>query len=213
MKGKIICVGMHKTGISSLEQALRVLGFTVRGGSSRLLVPILKGNFKPVLKTMESWDAVRDIPWYKIYRELDERVPDCKFILTVREDEAWYRSVSRSIGEIKRANGEWVYGRGKGLPKYNKENTLHVYHKHNREVLEYFEDRPNDLLVLNIAAGDGWDKLCEFFGKEIPEIPFPHKNQASEGVDTSTAHWRFWRAPIKQLKNNFKIWTIDIRGL
>ena len=192
---------------------LEQLGYSVRAGSSRLLVPILKGNFNPVLKAADPFDAVRDIPWYNIYRELDEQIPDSKFILTVREEESWYKSVSRSIGDVKRANSEWLYGRGKGLPKFNKENTLHKYREHNKGVIDYFKDRPNDLLVMNISEGDGWDKLCPFLGKEIPDAEIPHLNKASQHIDRSSVYWRYWRRPIKTLKNNFKIWTIDVRGL
>ncbi len=216
MEGKIICCGMHKTGITSLQKMLEVLGYKVRGGSSRLLVPILKGNFKPVLKTAEPYDAVRDIPWYNIYRELDELIPGSKFILTIREEESWYQSVSKAIGDIKRANTEWLYGRGKGLPKYHKENTLRKYREHNQGVIDYFKDRPDDLLVLNLADGDGWEKLCPFLGKDIIEGGIPHLNtvkKVSSRAQHGSLYFEYWRRPIKTIKNNFKIWSIDIRGL
>jgi 3'(2'), 5'-bisphosphate nucleotidase len=32
------------------------------------------------------------------------------------------------------------------------------------------------LLVLDITAGEGWEKLCPFLGKPIPDIPFPKAN-------------------------------------
>ena len=36
---------------------------------------------------------------------------------------------------------------------------------------------PHDrLLVMDIIAGDGWDKLCPFLGKPVPEAAFPHRN-------------------------------------
>jgi hypothetical protein len=34
--------------------------------------------------------------------------------------------------------------------------------RHDREVMEYFKNREEDLLVLDIAAGEGWEKLCPF---------------------------------------------------
>jgi 3'(2'), 5'-bisphosphate nucleotidase len=43
-------------------------------------------------------------------------------------------------------------------------------------VLRYFADRPQDLLTLNVSAGDGWGTLCPFLGKPLPDIPFPKAN-------------------------------------
>jgi len=47
-----------------------------------------------------------------------------------------------------------------------------------REVLRYFSNRPEDILVMNIFdAEDGWDKLCSFLGLPISsETPFPWLN-------------------------------------
>ena len=45
-------------------------------------------------------------------------------------------------------------------------------------MLEYFRERPKDLLVLNVCAGEGWEKLCPFLNKERPDVPFPYLNKA-----------------------------------
>jgi hypothetical protein len=43
-----------------------------------------------------------------------------------------------------------------------------------RDVQEYFKDRPADLLVMNICAGEGWEKLCPFLNRDaIPSRDFP----------------------------------------
>ena len=44
--------------------------------------------------------------------------------------------------------------------------------------MKYFRERPQDLLVLDFAKGDGWEKLCRFLGADIPESEFPHANKA-----------------------------------
>ena len=41
--------------------------------------------------------------------------------------------------------------------------------------MEYFKNRPQDFLNLDIIGGEGWEKLCEFLGKPIPDVPFPRK--------------------------------------
>jgi hypothetical protein len=42
-------------------------------------------------------------------------------------------------------------------------------------VREHFADRPGDLLVLDITAGEGWDRLCPFLGLPEPGVPFPRR--------------------------------------
>jgi len=47
-------------------------------------------------------------------------------------------------------------------------------------VLEYFKNRPNDLLIFAITEGDGWEKLCPFLGEKRPNTPFPYVNKAGD---------------------------------
>jgi Sulfotransferase domain len=35
-------------------------------------------------------------------------------------------------------------------------------------------------LVMDIAAGDDWEKLCPFLGLPIPEVGFPHANASPD---------------------------------
>ena len=66
------------------------------------------------------------------------------------------------------------YGRG-GQP--DKDEFIGKVTRHNEAVKEYFKDRPDDLLVLDVCAGDGWEKLCPFLEKAVPDKPFPHKGK------------------------------------
>lgn len=34
--------------------------------------------------------------------------------------------------------------------------------------------------ILEYRLGDGWGPLCEFLGKPVPDVPFPHKNNRAE---------------------------------
>ena len=40
--------------------------------------------------------------------------------------------------------------------------------------MKYFEDRPDDLLVMDCDEPDKWEKLCPFLGRPVPETPYPH---------------------------------------
>jgi hypothetical protein len=213
---KVIGVGFQKTGTSSLREALKILGYRVKDTSTRPLIPILKGNYGKVLRMLKGYTAVEDTPWYMIYKELDERIPGLKFVLTLREEESWYKSVARHIGYLRNPSHEWIYGRGKGLPKDHKENTLEVYRNHVREVREYFRDRPGDFLEVDFTAGQGWEELCEFLGHEIPDVPFPHANKWEAGAKKSQDFYgqkkdlKFRR---KNLRHFLKIKVIDWQQL
>jgi hypothetical protein len=54
---------------------------------------------------------------------------------------------------------------------------LTAYQNHNRQIRDYFSGQPDRLLVMNVSAGDGWEKLCPFLAAEPPGKPFPHANR------------------------------------
>ncbi|MCA1746276.1 MAG: hypothetical protein LC655_01160 [Bacteroidales bacterium] len=212
MTGKIIGVGFQKTGTSTLREALKILGYTVKDTTPRALVPILRGNYTKVLRIIKNYDALEDTPWYLIYKELDQLLPGSKFILTIRDEKSWYSSVSKHVGDLPAAHHEWIYGRGKGLVKYHRDNTIDVYRQHNKEVIEYFRNRQDDLLVLDFTKGDRWEPLCMFLGKEIPDIPFPHYNKTSDAEKRRRGLRHSFRMLRHRIKNRTKIWYIDAMG-
>lgn len=210
--GKIIGVGMQKTGTSSLRDALRMLDYSVGDNNYQLLFPILHGNYKKVFRKLSKYDAVEDNPWPHIYREIDRAIPGCKFVLTIREEESWYQSVSRHIGRLRDPMHEWIYGRNKGIPADDKANTLTVYRKHNQGVLDYFKDRPEDLLVVDFAKGEEWEKLCNFLGKPVPGLHFPHANDATKPTNVRHPAYQFFKYHKKQLKYALQIRYYRWRG-
>ena len=42
---------------------------------------------------------------------------------------------------------------------------------------------------LEWTAEDGWDPLCEFLGKPVPNEPFPYVNTKSKGWKEKEAKW------------------------
>ena len=213
MTGKIIGVGFQKTGTSTLREALKILGYTVKDVTPRALVPILRGNYNKIRRMLEKYDAMEDTPWYMIYKELDQLFPGSKFILTIRDEESWYASVSKHIGDLRAAHHEWIYGKGKGVVKHHKQNTIEVYRHHNSEALEYFKERPDDLLVIDFTKGDGWEKLCSFLENEVPGVPLPHYNKTSEVEKRPKGSKHRFRKMRHRIKNELKIWYLNVTGL
>jgi hypothetical protein len=173
---KIFGIGFHKTGTSTLGTALETLGYEVCGVQWHLAESLQEGDYEPVWELADRYEAFQDNPWPILFRELDERYPGSRFILTWREEERWIRSVVHHLGRNSNPMREWIYD-GVGAPKGNEEHFLQRYRRHNEEVMKHFEDRPDDLLFMNFEQGDDWEKLCEFLGHEIPDRPFPHQNK------------------------------------
>ena len=179
MKTKVFCIGFHKTGTTSLEVALKKLGYRVRGSFGTKDPDIANKVFEMACAMVPDYDAFEDNPWPILYRELDERYPGSKFILTRRPAEAWIRSQVKDFATTETPMRRWIYGEDAGCPEGNEDTYIARYERHNREVLEYFRDRPDDLLVIDLPNNDGWTRLCAFLGHEVPDEPFPHANKAS----------------------------------
>ena len=52
------------------------------------------------------------------------------------------------------------------------------YDRHNDAVRAYFRNRPQDLLEICWERGDGWQAICEFLQRPLPDVPIPHDNRA-----------------------------------
>jgi Sulfotransferase domain len=177
-KPKIFCIGFHKTGTKSLAVALRALGYTVTGPNGVYDPDISKHVYSMAFELVARFDAFQDNPWPIIYKELDEKYPGSRFVLSVRNSDYWIKSQVRHFGISETPMRKWIYG--VGCPQGNEEIYVRRFEAHNQEVLGYFQHRPNDLLVINLADGDGWEKLCPFLDQEVPSVPFPHANSAEE---------------------------------
>lgn len=169
---KVFCIGFHRTGTSSLGEALRMLGLRVCGSVATEDPDVASRVHEIAFALLDQYDAFEDNPWPVLWRELDARRPGSRFILTIRPADAWVRSVVRFFGEKTTPMREWIYGAGS--PVGSEALYRERFERHTEEVLRYFRDRPGDLLVLKITEGDGWPELCSFLGRSIPEEPFPH---------------------------------------
>jgi Sulfotransferase domain len=172
---KVFCVGFQKTGTSSLGKALEILGYRV--GSywdfrdyakvSDLSMDMLQHR---AFELAEQYDACKDTPWPILYKELDKRYPNSKFILIIRNTDSWIKSVVSDFGEYDNAIHALVYG--VGHPVGHEPIWIERYEKHNAEVQDYFKDRPNDLLILNLNKGEvGWEKNLSLFRQGYAQSP------------------------------------------
>ena len=178
MKTKVFCIGFHKTGTTSLAEAFRILGYRVTGPNG-VDDPKIADNVLPMARRLISkYDVFQDNPWPIIFKYIDANYPDSKFILTTRNSDSWIKSQVSHFGKTETPMRQWIYGFG--CPQGNEDVYVKRYESHNAEVVDYFKNRPNDLLVMDLSSGSGWDEICPFLGIDKPNTQFPHINKASD---------------------------------
>lgn len=179
---KIFGIGLSKTGTTSLAVALNELGYNARHAIAGL-------------EDIDTLDAVTD-EMATIYRDLDRKYPGSKFILTVRDEAPWLKSCGHHFRQAVPAEHPIhdVLVELYGTTVFDREKFLEGYRRHSQGVRDYFRDRPNDLLVLDlVSGGEGYPELCAFLGRPHPrEEAFPREN-------VSRSWRRVWRKVKKVL--------------
>ncbi len=181
MANKIFGVGLPKTGTSTLGRCFEILGYKKAPYNLQLINQIARGNYSDLKAEIDQYDCFEDWPWPVIYKYLLEQYPQAKFVLTLRANErVWLNSLQKHTSRNTRKNSEYLRQQFFGSPNPwdDEEVYLNFYRNHIVEVTELFKDKPDQLLIVNWEDEDGWQELCDFLGLEIPEIDFPHMNQA-----------------------------------
>ncbi|PZF83891.1 sulfotransferase family protein [Jiangella anatolica] len=207
---KVIGVGVGRTGTLSLKAALERLGRGPCFHGRHLLdhpgrLPLWEAAAagRPVDWTavLAGYRSTVDWPAAAFWRQLTEAFPEARVVLTVREAEAWYDSVERTIYRMfgDGPADERVSAARRTVPGLDVFTDLHRkviwdgffggrfadraaaigrYERHNAAVIRDVD--PDRLLV--VTPGAGWGPLCDFLGVTVPAEPYPHLN------DTE----RFW---------------------
>lgn len=140
--------------------------------------------------------AVTDSPCVAFSEELIEAYPNAKVVLAERNIDTWYKSWNalveasfKPLGTTLSYTDPWWFGRIWGIvllwfecqvgakgPDQARRNGKSTYRRHYEEVRELV---PRERL-LEYKLGSGWEPLCEFLGKDIPDVPFPCLNESSD---------------------------------
>jgi hypothetical protein len=176
---KIFGIGLQRTGTTSLHRALQMLGYrSVHGPFG--LYPDLDPSI------MDCYDAFSDNPIPLLYPLLDQAYPGSKFICTTRDMASWLKSV-KWLFSVGRLESNWqaapvidaVHAALYGTSDFDEPAFRTFWHVYHAGVRRHFADRPQDLLMLDFTAGDGWEPLCAFLGHPVPGVAFPRSNQTS----------------------------------
>ncbi len=199
---KVIGAGFGRTGTTSLKAALEQLGYAPCHHMREVLPDkeqvmwFDQASKKEAIEwdaVFENFDAAVDWPAAAYYKELAEHFPDAKVILSVRDAAAWYKStretiypatvnvpawlcmavpsVKRAVQMVNRTIWDGIFN---GQFE-NRDYAIRIYEKHLQEVERTI---PKERLLIH-SPNEGWEPLCRFLEKPLPENPYPRVNEAN----------------------------------
>jgi hypothetical protein len=193
----VIGPGFGRTGTKSLKEALERLGFGPCHHMHEILdhpeqvaywQAIAAGRPVDWNEVFRGYRSQVDWPGAHVWRELAEAFPKAKVVHTVRPEETWWRSFSKTIGKLMLVYKQlplpqhvrdildaWNALAGQqtfGGRLDDREAALAAYRLRTEQVRAAIS--PERLLVFDVA--EGWQPLCRFLGVPAPDAPFPHHN-------------------------------------
>ena len=158
-----------------------------------------------LMEAYKDVDVCVDQPTCTMWHIFFKHYPNAKVILMERDSsEAWFTSYKKMIDYYMANYHVWYEdylpllsktqatmnkmsqqcmikstGSGKNfwqLKHISKESWIYQYEMHNAAVKQLV---PADQLLV-FKVGEGWDRLCSFLDKPIPDKPFPRENVAGQ---------------------------------
>jgi Sulfotransferase domain len=223
---KLIGAGLPRTGTLTQKVALEQLGLGPCYHWVNIIMDLDQvGLWHRALdgedllgEIFDGYQSTVDWPGGFVYRQLAERHPDAKVLLSVRDPETWEPSYRDTIGSF--CHGDTLLGH---LSKARREIDPHwkrylelvdrmLWDEHSpfangwgeqemkQQMLDYNESvkqavPPERLLVWEVS--EGWEPLCEFLEVPVPSEPLPHANDREtfvgrviDGALTALSAWR-----------------------
>lgn len=197
---EVIGAGWGRTATTSLKAALEMLGFAPCHHMHEVLanqaeqVPFFQAAVDGETMDWEAlfanYKAAVDWPSSHYWRELAAYYPEAKVILSVRDEESWWNSFSRTILvpmqvpldtiddperlALSRMVNTLIADRVFGCAPDDKDAVLARYRAHIEDVKSALP--PERLLVLELEAREEWGPLCDFLGRPVPDQAYPFEN-------------------------------------
>ncbi|KAJ7144533.1 P-loop containing nucleoside triphosphate hydrolase protein [Mycena epipterygia] len=212
---QVLGLGFSRTGTSSLQVALEMLGYVETHHGRHVFsnpfemdmwIEAINARFfgkgKPYER--EDWDrmlghcqAVTDIPHILFSKDLIEAYPDAKVILTMRDPDSWWKSITETgipvhrswllrlnawmdpdseggkVRELQQLFAAAFFG--KVDPGSDEAETAKAGYRAHYDKVRGLVPRER---LLEFDVKEGWEPLCKFLGKDVPDTPFPRVNDA-----------------------------------
>ena len=158
-----------------------------------------KGN----MFTLSNWDsflgsyaALTDLPAVAFAEDLINSYPNAKVVLVERDIDKWYRSFNEGIiqnvwnptirfiakldrklvGRLGSVADRWTEG---WMEAHSMQEMQQKARPKYREHYAMIEKIISSDRLLKFELSQGWDPLCKFLGRDIPNVPFPRTNEAA----------------------------------
>lgn len=162
-------------------------------------LPLLSGKYEDVTiftdiecNLRDENNSVKFLFGYKLFKKLDEQYPHSKFILNTRNIDEWISSRIKHLCNYEIVNNKLVTFPFKKtyyelyaefLPTKSRTEIIDIWknewYEHHKDVLLYFHNKPNKLLVYDIDK-DPLEKLFNFLNHKIVfSTPFLPKTNIS----------------------------------
>lgn len=140
----------------------------------------------------EGYESAVDWPTAAFWQELSEAYPEARIILTRRSAESWADSFGHTIYKLMDEKNHapenmhpWfdmcagVIGKSGFPPGLDKQGLIDGFNAHSDAVIAGV---PKDRLLV-YEVKEGWEPLCTFLGKPMPEMSFPRTNDRKDFWD------------------------------
>lgn len=190
----VIGAGLGRTGTMSLKIALEQLGF----GPCHHMTELFKNPAAPGYWTAAAdgetmdWEKVFagyastvDWPSAPFYKALADAYPQAKVISTVRDPQAWFKSIQATIMAIDLPPPplnpfftmiDKVVNAMFDRRIHDRDHMISVFNAFNAKVRETIP--PERLLIYEVSQG--WEPLCAFLGVPVPDTLMPRVNSTEE---------------------------------
>jgi hypothetical protein len=205
---EVIGIGLPRTGLWSLEAALDVLGYNRPLTMDQVANdPVAArawldrgpgGSHEHLAGLVSGYDSIIGLPASRYWRDLSIVFPEAKFVLTVRDLDEWWDSFSQTIGALEdRARALTdpgtmlaVSGLFDGIFRGEAKDEDYAKMIHQDHIMEVIHVLPQERLLVLDSELHGWEPLCEFLSKPVPEGDYPHMNlgetyQKAHGICTT----------------------------
>lgn len=191
---EVIGAGLGRTGTMSLKVAIERLGIGrcyhmsevfAAGSAAPLWVDAADGR-PDWERIFDGFAATMDYPGCTFWRELARAYPQAKVILSLRDPESWFESVNATImsppmiertrsGPMAEFFERIVFG-AFGERIADRDFMIDRFRAWNQSVIDACP--PERLLVFE--ARQGWEPLCAFLGRPVPDTPYPRANRRED---------------------------------
>ncbi|THD26457.1 Sulfotransferase [Fasciola hepatica] len=152
-----------------------------------------------IKRLFDGYFATTDFPACSIYRQIMRLYPEAKVVLTVRDPYKWIQSVRETIRPKWSLFGRYRWDRVtekllsmEGVAEVTDRAMKHCLGQNidlndddqmvkgfNRWIDEVRRMVPAEKLLV-FEVKHGWEPLCRFLNKPIPDAPFPRSNDRAE---------------------------------